>query len=482
MSTSLMELPKGRLAGPSLLPENYSGWDELAEQSVLGALLLLPNLADELFAAIETEDFFSSCHQQIFLAAKQLRAAGSSVDLVTVGATLAGHPDFEGRGGRGYLAALPAMSVPALNAPQYARIVRALSIQRQARVIGHALYEGQISPADAQEALLGLRVQETAGDLPTISAVEFCRQVPEEPEWIVEGYLARGTITELDAKIKTGKTHFATDLIRAILAREEFLGQKTVRTPVLYLSEERQTTFRAALKRVGLENETDLHLVFRQEVRTSWPEVGRAVVARAKDIGIGLVVVDTLSDWSGLAADKENDAGAALEAMRPLQAMAAAHLAVMANRHERKSGGEVGESARGSSAFGGAADILLSLRKDPSLGHANRRVLEGIGRLQGALPKLILEMTDGHYRSLGTSTQVETRKARELLLEILPEAEDQAFTEGHILEQAAEQVSRSTLKRVIDSLVEEGAISKRKGAGSASARAYGFWMSEEARL
>ena len=109
-------------------------------------------------------------------------------------------------------------------------------------------------------------------------------------------------------------------------------------------------------------------------------------------------------------------------------------------------------------------------------------MLEGIGRLQGALPKLILEMTDGHYRSLGTSTKVETRKARELLLEILPEAEDQAFTEGHILEQAAEQVSRSTLKRVIDSLVEKGAISKRKGAGAASYRAYGFWMSEEARL
>ena len=482
MSTSLMELPKGRLAGPSLLPENYSGWDELAEQSVLGALLLLPNLADELFAAIEAEDFFSSCHQQIFLAAKQLRAAGSSVDLVTVGATLAGHPDFEGRGGRGYLAALPAMSVPALNAPQYARIVRALSIQRQARVIGHALYEGQISPADAQEALLGLRVQETAGDLPTISAVEFCRQVPEEPEWIVEGYLARGTITELDAKIKTGKTHFTSDLVQAVLTGKEFLERKTVSVPVLYLSEERPTTFRAALKRTGLENASGLHLAFRQDTRASWPEISRAVITKSKALGVGLVVCDTLSDWSGLQADKENDAGAALEAMRPLQAIAAAGLAVLVLRHERKSGGEVGESARGSSAFGGVADILLSLKKDTVPGHDNRRILDAVGRLEGTPPRLILEMADGHYRSLGTSAQVEAENTRRLLASVLATCKDDALTEKQILEEAGEQVTRSTLKRVMDELLERGALHRAKGAGSASAKAYGFWLDKEARL
>ena len=178
------------------------------------------------------------------------------------------------------------------------------------------------------------------------------------------GYLARGAITELDAKIKTGKTHFTCDLICAVLAGVDFLERRTSPTPVLYLTEERPATFRTALKRVGLDD-TDLHLAFRSNTKVPWARMGQAVVARAKALGVGLVVIDTLSDWSGLEADKENDAGAALAAMRPLQEMAAAGLAVLVLRHERKSGGQVGESARGSSAFGGAADILLSLRKDP---------------------------------------------------------------------------------------------------------------------
>lgn len=487
MSTSLIELPKGRLARPSLLPENLEPeWDLQAEQSVLGGLLILSGMTELLAGIIEASDFFLPCHQRIFAEALALLQEKRPVDVITVSDRLAADPELEAHGGKNYLWSLPSLSVPAANAPEHARIVKALSLRRRVREIAWALFERRMDPAQAQAALMEVEAHDLAECLPTLSAVEFCRQVPEEPEWVVEGYLARGTITELDAKIKTGKTHFATDLIRAILAGEEFLGQKTVRTPVLYLSEERQTTFRAALKRSELENATDLYLVFRQEVRASWPEVGRAVVARAKNIGIGLVVVDTLSDWSGLAADQENDAGAALEAMRPLQAMAAAHLAVLAHRHERKSGGEVGESARGSSAFGGAADILLSLKKDPAVGHENRRVLEAVGRLDGLPPKLVLEMTDGRYRSLGTSAQVETDKAKELVLQILPSSQDEGLTEKDILDQAKEQaddkITRSTLKRVLDDLLNEGVVAKAKSAGAASSRAYGFWMNEAGRL
>jgi hypothetical protein len=334
---------------------------------------------------------------------------------------------------------------------------------------------GDIDVGEAIRALSDLGPTDRADVLPTVSAIEFCQETPDEPDWVMEGYLARGAITELDAKIKTGKTHFTCDLIRSVLSGEPFLGRLTTRVPVLYLTEERRTSFRSVLARVGLDQTDGLDIAFRHGAKTAWAETGRVIVGRAKTLGTGLVVVDTLSDWAGLEADKENDAGAALVAMRPLQEMAAAGLAVLVLRHERKSGGEVGDSARGSSAFGGAADVLLSLQKDASLGHENRRILGAVGRLEGWAPKLILEMTDGRYQSLGTNTQVEAEKAREIILAALPTIKDEAFTEKQLLEQSDDEVSRSTLKRALKELVDTGRVKKAKGVGNASSRAFGFW-------
>ena len=66
----------------------------------------------------------------------------------------------------------------------------------------------------------------------------------------------------------------------------------------------------------------------------------------------------------GLGAEAEKDAGAAQAAMEPLTRAATEHgIGVLVGRHDRKGGGEVGESSRGSSAFGGEADILLQLRR-----------------------------------------------------------------------------------------------------------------------
>ena len=59
----------------------------------------------------------------------------------------------------------------------------------------------------------------------------------------------------------------------------------------------------------------------------------------------------------------ENDAAEALRASRPLQQAAQSGLGVIATCHHRKGGGALGESRRGSSAFGGAVDIIVSLTR-----------------------------------------------------------------------------------------------------------------------
>ena len=66
-----------------------------------------------------------------------------------------------------------------------------------------------------------------------------------------------------------------------------------------------------------------------------------------------MLVVDTLFKFAGIRGDGENASGEAVEAMGPLQLATSAGLSVAVIRHERKSGGNVGDSARVSSAFGG---------------------------------------------------------------------------------------------------------------------------------
>lgn len=482
MSAVAAESHTGRLARPSLLPEcSEPTWDKAAEQATLGGALLMTEVLEQVSALLVPQDFFLISHQKIFAAILGLREKGVAIDPITVAHSVADDQDVIVQGGSNYIWTLPQLSAPALNAPHHARIVRALSRRRATHEVARKLLEDTIDAAGARAALANLGTEDLTDALPTVSAPDFCREVPEEPDWVMQGYLARGAITELDAKIKTGKTHFTCDLIRAVLAGEEFLDRPTTATTVLYLTEERRTSFRAVLARVGLDEAAGLEIAFRHGAKAAWSEMGRTVVARAQSLGAGLVIVDTLSDWAGLEADKENDAGAALEAMRPLQEMTAAGLAVLVLRHERKSGGEVGDSARGSSAFGGAADILLSLQKDPSLGHENRRVLGAVGRLEGWAPRLLIEMTDGRYRSLGTSAQVEAERAKEIIMAALPTDETEALTERQLLDLPEAEVSRSTLKRGLADLVVAGQVKKAKGAGSASTRAFGFWLAEQAR-
>lgn len=310
------------------------------------------------------------------------------------------------------------------------------------------------------------------------SATEIAEMTPETPEWIAQPYVARGAVTELSAKIKTGKTTIMLSLVNAVRRGEPFLGQPTTRTPVVILTEERPSTFRAAMARTGLLDAADIHVLFRSEANgTPWPDVVDAARAKAHEVGAGLLIVDTLSDWASIAGDEENSSGAALEAMRPVHAAAADGLAVIIVRHDRKSGGDVGDSARGSSAFGGAADVLLSLRRADGQGHPDRRVLHAVGRFDDIPPHLVIELRDGQYVPLGDEAAIEVRAARMFIAYALREAKE-PLTEKQILDKIGDQVSRSTFQRAIKAMCEDQEATKSPGFG-ASGRAYGYALSNE---
>ena len=126
--------------------------------------------------------------------------------------------------------------------------------------------------------------------------------------------------------------------VQSILDGEPFLGLSTLRTAVVYLTEQPVVSFRQALERAGLLGRKEFRVLSHTETRgLKWPEIADAAMDECKRVGSPLLIVDTLPQFAGLVGDSENNSGDALAAMQPIQQCAAEGIGVVMVRHERKS-------------------------------------------------------------------------------------------------------------------------------------------------
>jgi hypothetical protein len=297
------------------------------------------------------------------------------------------------------------------------------------------------------------------------TAREVGEETPESPVWHVEGYLAAGAITELSGKIKAaGKTTFLTLMARAISVGDPFLGRTTTQTRVVYLTEQPSASFREALRRAGLLDSDDvLILYWRETVGIGWPEVVQRAAEECQQQDANVLIVDTLPKFARLRGDAENNAGDADEAMEPLQIAANDGVAVAVARHERKAGGEVGDSGRGSTAFGGAVDIVLSLKRPQGESRVGVRELSALSRFDETPDLLVIELTDDGYVAHGDERSVVLADARRDAHEALPHAPEAAVTIDDLVARA-NGASRATVQRALDALLGDG-VATRVGKG-----------------
>jgi hypothetical protein len=305
-----------------------------------------------------------------------------------------------------------------------------------------------------------------------VTAAEIATSTPESVTWIVRPWVAAGSITELDAKVKLGKTTFITQLVRKVLEGEPFMGESTAKTGVVYLTEQPPASFRETLDRAGLLDRTDLSVLFwRETLGIPWAEVVRSAMAQCKAGGAGLLIVDTIGPFAKLHGDAENSAGDALLAMEPLQEAAAAGIGVVMVRHERKSGGDVGDSGRGSSAFAGAVDTILSLRRPEGKTRNTLRVVQALSRFSDVPDELVVELTDDGFVSHGSKRNIVMEQATDAILSCAPESEAVAASLNELTKLSG--VSRATAQRVTDILVKDGRL-LRTGTGKRGS-AYKYW-------
>jgi hypothetical protein len=296
--------------------------------------------------------------------------------------------------------------------------------------------------------------------LPYRTALEIAHSTTERPEWIVPGYAARQAITELGGKIKAaGKTTWVTHLVASVLHGLPFLGVQTVESNVVYLTEQSRGSFREALRRADLLDRGDeLRVIFRREVaHLPWPDLMAQVARDALGDGYGLIVVDTLGKLAGIR--EENDAGSAAAAMVPLQDAAHDGLGVIVCRHERKGGGEVGEAARGSSAFGGDVDIILSLRRPEGNQRPTLRELHSLSRYDETPDRMLIDLTEDGYALLGDVDSVAIAEAIRIVSDHLGEQFD-LNESGLSVDELTElsELARSTVQRALRQMEREDRI------------------------
>ncbi len=281
---------------------------------------------------------------------------------------------------------------------------------------------------------------------------------PEEIDWVVAPWFAAGAITEVSGQIKAaGKTTFVTHACKKVIDGATFMGGATKRGAVVYFTEQAPTSFRKTIDAAGLDSD-DFHVLYWHDARgIPWPELVKAAADHAEQVGASLLVIDVLSRWCGLEGDAENSTGAALEAMAPLKEAAGRGLAVVYLRHDRKSGGDVGQSGRGSSQFGGDADQLIQLsRPTGNDARPTVRVIEALGRFGDETPdKLNIELHNGEYRALGDAAAYARESAMQTVCEVLPTTPGAAIESKEVITRAAEKGCKRTttadvLKRLTD--------------------------------
>jgi DNA-binding transcriptional regulator YhcF (GntR family) len=140
-------------------------------------------------------------------------------------------------------------------------------------------------------------------------------------------------------------------------------------------------------------------------------------------------------------------------------------MAVLVCRHERKGGGDVGESGRGTSAISGDVDIILQLRRPEGNQPSSRRVIESLSRYTETPEKVVIELTDEGFILLGDEEAVSVADALRKVSAHLHEQFGQKET-GPTIDEIVQELDlkRTHVQRALRELEQRHEV-RRSGQG-----------------
>jgi hypothetical protein len=124
-------------------------------------------------------------------------------------------------------------------------------------------------------------------------------------------------------------------------------------------------------------------------------------------------------------------------------------------QHERKSGGDIEDAGRGTSALGGCADVLLRISRVAGMGQDRRRDVKTISRVWTAFeePQRIELGENGLYHVVGSASGCSVHDLEHKIAALWPGTH---LTLDEIIERT--DASRSNTQRALDNLIRDGII------------------------
>lgn len=230
------------------LPYNFE-----AEVNLLGSIMLMPDVCDDIVNIVRAEDFFDVSHRTLFTHLMDMHNAGNKIDLTLLRERLVAHDDFETVGGAAGLAQIFTSVPTPAHAVYYANIIREKAILRNvietcSEVISHAYTPAEKSEAvlnSAEQRIFAIRESRQSNSLAKLD--EVLSVAIERLEKRSRGEALAGTVetgfTDLDkltgglhaselvilaARPSMGKTAFAMNIAENVVTR--------ARKPVLFVS------------------------------------------------------------------------------------------------------------------------------------------------------------------------------------------------------------------------------------------------------
>lgn len=214
--------------------------DVLAEQSVLGAMLLSRDAIADVYGMLRGSDFYVPKHEVLFDAIVGLYSDGEPTDVVTVTDYLTKHGNLKRAGGADYLHTVTQLVPTAANATYYAEIVDDKSVVRRLIAAGTRIvqmgYSEQGEPVDmvnrAQADIYAVSGDDKAEDFVplteavagAINQIELAYQNPEGAMGVPTGFhsldektngFKGGQMIVIAARPGMGKSTLALDVARA---------------------------------------------------------------------------------------------------------------------------------------------------------------------------------------------------------------------------------------------------------------------------
>ncbi len=358
---------------------------KLAETHVLGAILLdesaLPVAREQLAA----EDFYLSPQQDIYRAMCLLADEKIAVDFITVCDLLRQQNKLESSGGEAAIFSLTDGLPRSHHVRHYARIVARCARMRQALDLSVQL--AQAAQNDAEDitslcvrymAKLENIMQQYAGEDNArllVPAKEFVNTLPDQIDYLVDGFIQRGANGAIAALSGAGKSWVGIDLALAVASGSDWMGHACRQAPVAIISREDNPALtgwrmRRLMQGRGLWGEPEnLWVNSRNQSPEFYLDNPRQVGEmrrRLQQLQPELVILDVLNAMhSADENDQREMRRIVMNASRLTESIPNCSLAVIHHFNKAESG-SLRTRMRGSSAIAGWCEWIFGIRvSDP---------------------------------------------------------------------------------------------------------------------